>query len=179
MVQRIRMREITQTEQPYGPEQGQRDFGKVSACLKDRVAALDLEGIERGDLSWSREAIGRLVERHSRGHGFYLERLTPPVLKDNISGALTLLGVSILSRGSDGKWEVLGRRPTREALEVLQIVEKQKETTARAICAALKGLSMAACNNRLKDLLAAGLIVREEGEPRGRGRPEFIYRALR
>jgi hypothetical protein len=176
---RIPVFEVSQTDQPFGSEKGRKDFAGISSRLAGggKIVALDMSRLRIVDSSWAREVIGNLIERHRGRHAFYLDRVTHAVVNENVDAALFRRGVCVLSRDPDGSYQVLGRRPTEEALAVLRVVEKKGETTARAICSALDGLSIQACNNRLKDLLEAGLIVREEGQPAGGGR-EFVYRAL-
>lgn len=176
---RIPVFEVSQTDQPFGSEKGRKDFAAISGRLTGggKVVGLDMSRLRIVDSSWAREVIGNLLDRHGDRHAFYLDRVTHAVVNENVDAALFRRGVCVLSRAADSTYEVLGRKPTEEALEVLRVVEKKGETTARAICSALDGLSIQACNNRLKDLLDAGLIVRQEGQPAGGGR-EFVYRAL-
>lgn len=177
--QRIRVHEISGTDQPLGPERGSQDLAAIEEILSgDRVVALDMSGVRLVDSCWAREVVGNLVQRHRGRHVFYLDRVAHAVVEENVDMALFRRGACLLSRDQDGSAQVLGRQPTENVLDVLRVVEQKKETTARAICSVLRGVSIQACNNRLKDLLEEGLVLREEGQPAGGGR-EFVYRAVR
>lgn len=174
---RIAILELIKSDEAWGPELGRRVCGEITSRLSPSrpFVALDMAGIAVVDVTWTREAIIPLLVPHPPRHWFFLKGASATV-SDNVDMTLWRHGHCILSRQAEGEYEVLGKGPSDAALEVLAIVERQGETTARAICAALSGLRMPACNNRLHDLIGAGLVVREEGRPlRGK---EFIYRRL-
>jgi hypothetical protein len=134
-----------------------------------------MAGLVVTDATWAREAIGGLFQ-HRRNRCLFLDRASS-IVSENVDAALLRLGLCILSRHGERSYEVLGKAPFAKALNVLAIVERQRETTARAICSILPGLGMTACNNRLGVLLVAGLVVRRRLSTRVPGK-EFGYRRL-
>jgi hypothetical protein len=178
MAHRISVKAIARTPQPAGVEKGRADLAAILRELgAGEVVALDMRGIRLVDSSWAREVIGTLVAEEPRGSVFYLDGVEFPVVAENVDAALFRGGHAILARTADGSHQVLGRPPSAEALEVLKVIERDREVTARSVCSAIGGLASTACNNRLKDLLSARLVVRQESNLPGGGR-EFMYRAL-
>jgi hypothetical protein len=176
-VQRLVVLEVVKTNQPYGSEDGERHLEAIDRLANGHAVALDMSGMRLVDSAWSRVVLAGLLERHRGRRVFWLENVTP-VVAENVDAALFRCGVCILARYANSKYEVLGKKPTSQALQVLSIVERERQTSARAVCAAVRGLSMPAANNRLHDLVEVGLLVREEEGLAGGGR-EFVYRALR
>ena len=177
--QRIVVRDVTATDRVCGPERGRRDLAAIARCLRPEpsVVALEMSGLTFVDASWARVVIGGLLGSPRPGHVFYLDRLVPGDVSDNIDAALFRVGGCVLARFDVGSYAVLGKSPSAAGLEVLRLVETRGETTARQICGVLGGLSITACNNRLKVLLGSRLVVRQKLQPDGGGR-DYLYRAL-
>lgn len=169
------------TKHAWGGEHGRGAFAKLSPLVADLgevVIELDMKGVERLDASCSREALANIVERFQGKKWFYLAQLTNHSVRDNIDAAFLRKEMSILSRRADGTYEVLGVSLKDHLVETLEVIESKGEATSRAVCAAIKGLALTACNNRLKDLSDAGLVARVEGAAESGGK-EFSYMALR
>lgn len=179
-VWRVRMLEHA-GEQPWGNPAGREVRLQLDSLLEDRsdpVVNLDLSGIERVDVSWSREAIAILVHEHRGRRHFFLTGISNTSIRENIDAAFVRMDMSILHRMRDGDYEVLGVALKPHLLQTLDTVEHQRRTTARRVCEAIKGLSLTACNNRLKTLFDLGLVLRFDANAPSGGR-EYVYEPAR
>lgn len=168
-------------KQPWGNPAGRQVRLQLDSLLQDRsqpVVNLDLSGIERVDVSWSREAIANLSHEHRGQRHFFLTGVSNASIRENIDAAFVRMGMSILHRMQGGDYEVLGVALKPHLLQTLDTVEHQGRTTARQVCEAIKDLSLTACNNRLKDLFDLGLLMRFDGSAPSGGR-EYVYEPLR
>ncbi|MBX7096426.1 MAG: hypothetical protein K1X89_01825 [Myxococcaceae bacterium] len=169
------------TKQAWSGQQGHAAFTKLAPMLatqNEAIIELDMKGVERLDASCSREALANLIERFRGKKWFFLSHLANQTVQENIDMALHKSEMSIIARRADGSYEVLGLALKDHLVETLEVIEAKGEATSRAVCAAIKGLALTACNNRLKDLSDAGLVARLEGAAESGGK-EFSYMALR
>ena len=168
-------------EQPWGARHGREAFSKLAAMVADRpdvLMCLDMKGVSKIDASCSREILANLVERHRSGKWFFLRNVANASVEENIDAAFARKDMSIVLRRTDDEYTVLGKAVGQHLVETLEVAERTGTTTSRAVCSAIKGLALTACNNRLKDLCDAGLLARIESAAESGGR-EFVYVALK
>jgi len=168
-------------EQPWGARLGREAFNKLAGMVADRseiLMSLDMKGVAKIDASCSREVLANLVERHKGTKWFFLTHLANTSVEENIDAAFAKKEMSIVVRRSDEDYTVIGKALPEHLVETLEVVGKDGSATSRKVCAAIKGLGLTACNNRLKDLSDAGLLARVERAAESGGK-EFIYVALK
>lgn len=175
---KIAMHDFVGTE-AWGLAHGRAAMEKIEKMLRDRPAKiinLDLHGVERMDASCSREAIANLVRRHRGERCFYLSRVAQGV-RDNIDMAFARQEMTIVLRQGDD-YELIGHALRGPQLQTLGVVEQLETATARQVCDGIKDLTLTACNNRLRDLCDAGLLLRIDGTAPSGGK-EFAYVAVK
>lgn len=167
-------------KQPWGNPAGceaRLELDRLLANRPEPLVDLDLGGIERVDVSWSREALARLVHEHRGQRQFFISHVENPSMVENIDAAFVRMEMSVLHRKQADSYEVLGVELKPHLLQTLETVEHQHRTTARQVCESIKDLSLTACNNRLKALYDLGLLSRLEGTAPSGGR-EYVYETL-
>jgi len=167
-------------KQPWGNPAGREVRLQLGLLLNDHpepVVNLNMEGIERVDVSWSREAIATLAHEHRGQRQFFVTNIANLSIRENIDAAFVRMDMAIVHRLPGGDYDVLGMALKPHLLQTLDAVEQQQHTTARQVCEAIKDLSLTACNNRLKDLSELGLIVRLDGTAPSGGK-EYAYEPL-
>lgn len=165
----------------WGAQLGRGAFTKLAEMVAGRpepLMNLDMRGVELIDASCSREVLANLLERHRGTKWFFLTGVGNQSIADNIDAAFARKQMSIISRRPDGEYAILGQALGQHLLETLEVVEREGSATSKMVCSAIKGLSLTACNNRLKDLSDAGLVARLEGTAESGGK-EYVYVALR
>jgi hypothetical protein len=167
-------------KQPWGNPSGMDVRRKLDAILRDRpeqIVNLDLRGIERLDVSWSREAIANLIHTHRGRRWFFLSKIANASIRENVDAAFVKKEMAIVHRQPDD-YEILGIALKVHLLQTLDVVERHGAATARQVCESVKDLNLTACNNRLKDLCDMGLLMRLEGSAPSGGK-EYAYVALK
>lgn len=148
----------------------------VRQTKPDEMILLDFEGVEVISFSFADEVVGHLLA--DRSHGDLAERA---ILVTNANEDVVDSIVSSLGRRG-----LVGARLFGGAIDLLNAPIHLRETFAAlrqrgqartADVAADLGLGLPACNNRLKPLVSAGIVVRTAAvQPTG-GR-EYIYRVV-
>lgn len=167
------------TEEAWGAEPGQKALSLLAPLLStqnESVVDLDMKGVKRVDASCSREFLAKLTFQNRGFRYFYLSNISNESLLENIDMAFARQKLSILYRQSDD-YSVLGAELSPQLLQTLGAVEDLGGATAKQVCFAIKDLGLTACNNRLKDLCDAGLLLRLDGTARSGGK-EFLYSPL-
>lgn len=167
-------------KEPWGLDKGREVMEKLEKMLRDRperIINLNLRGVDRIDSSCSREALVNLVRRQRGERWFYLSGISNDSIRENIEAAFQRQDMSVMFRHGE-EHEVIGTELSEPLTHTLKVVEKLGTATARQVCGAIKGLMLPACNNRLRDLCDAGLLLRTEGTAPSGGK-EFVYEAVR
>lgn len=164
----------------WGLDHGRKAMEAIEKRLRDRtekIVNLDLRGIERMDASCSRETLANLVRRHRGEKCFFLTGIGSQSVQENIDTAFARQEMTILAR-KGGDYEILGGALRGHLLQTLEVIEDLGQATARQVCDRIGDLALTACNNRLRDLCDAGLVLRLDGTAPSGGK-EFVYIALR
>jgi hypothetical protein len=166
-------------KEPWGLEKGRDVMERLEKMLRDRepIVNLNLRGVERIDSSCSREALVNLVRRQRGERWFFLTGIANESVRENLEAAFERQKMSIIFRIGD-EYEVVGSQVSEPLTQALRVVEKLGTATAKQVCGAIKGLMLPACNNRLRDLCDAGLLLRSEGTAPSGGK-EFMYTAVK
>lgn len=167
-------------KEAWSLETGQKAMEKIEKTLRPRsekIIDIDLRGIQRMDSSCSREAIANLIRRHRGERCFFLSGDPDQSLRENMESAFARQELTVLLRSKSG-FELLGHPLRPHLLQTLEVVEELGTATARQVCDAINELALTACNNRLKDLCDAGLLLRLDGAAASGGK-EFVYVAVR
>lgn len=124
------------------------------------VLGLNLSGVEVMDFSFASEVIGKLLYRMPVEYPDQQMVLlgASNYVKENLDAALRGMGLAALVLHGNG-WEVIGKFGEAD-LETLRELAVAKSATAGEMARGL-GISITACNNRLRKLTDLGLIRRE------------------
>jgi hypothetical protein len=164
----------------WGHEEGREAFAKINRLLTGRsepIVLLDARGVKRMDVTFARESVANLVRQHRVGRALFIGDASESV-RENIDAALARAKLSVLHRSARGDYQVLGLELRGHLRATLEIVDRLAPTTAKVVAAQVEGgMNLPACNNRLKDLADAGLVLRVEDSAESGGK-EYVYVAL-
>lgn len=132
------------------------------------VLEVDLSEVEVMDFSFSGEVVGKLLSRlpaEYPGRHLILSSVTSYV-RENLDAALGGMELAALVL-EDNDWGIIGKFGETD-LETLIALDRLKAATVGELSKQL-GISVTACNNRLRKLTDLGLIRRERvsGTPGG------------
>src|SRR5690349_20111915 len=129
---RVQMVQFT-TKEAWGLEQGQAAFRELDALVRERADAmlnLDLTGLERIDVSCSREVLATLIHKYRGTRWFFVSGVAGDSIRENIDAAFLRSRMSVLQRLPTGRFKVLGM-PLRDHLaQTLGVVEKLGSATS-------------------------------------------------
>jgi hypothetical protein len=160
----IRVAEETGKQFLWGHDEGRRLREKVEGILESLssggVLTIDLKGIEAMDFSLASEVFGKLYRRLDTEYPGRVVLLTglSGYLKRNLDAALAALGLMALVIRSAGSWELIGKFAETDR-ETLAVLHDLKQATAPELAGALD-IKLTTCNQRLKKLTEAGVVVR-------------------
>lgn len=175
----IRLQAVVDGTEAWGPDEGAECFQKTAELIREkrpRSVTLDFEGLARVDSSWCREAVCALVNNF-RGRVAFLVAGTNKIIEENLDTALLKQGMSMLCRRGEGEFVILGAALKPHLIETLEIAEARKEVTTTDLCRRMPKLSLQNCNNRLRQLVEIGLLIRMESAAVTGGK-EFVYRSI-
>jgi hypothetical protein len=143
---------------------------------------LDFSGMGPIDFSWADEVIAKMTSRlwsGEYGEKFLVLRNLNPSQMENISVALEMKKLAVLSTGPEG-WRIIGAL-NNYLIHTLKRVMKKRQLTLRELSEE-EGIEMNTSGTRLLNLYKKRLVVRMEGPMMGkhdyrRGR-QYIYQSL-
>jgi hypothetical protein len=163
----------------WGQERAREIRPEIEAEL-DRVPPgsalrLDLSPIKVMDSSFAVELFGRL---YSSMAAAYPERALVLVkatgyVKENLDSAFKGRGLLGLTVDGPRSWNLVGKTSETDR-ETLEALHQRKHATAPELAAAL-GIGLTTCNQRLKKLSEAGVIVRTRMSAPSGG-DQFLYK---
>lgn len=163
----------------WGAERAREIRAEVEAEL-DKVPAggtlrLDLSHIKVMDVSFSVELFGRLYASMSTAYperALVLAKLEDYV-KENLDTAFKVKSLMALTLGGARTWDLIGKTAETDK-ETLQALYEAKQATAPELAATLD-VNLTTCNQRLKKLAEAGVIVRTRISAPSGG-DQFLYK---
>jgi predicted transcriptional regulator len=139
------------------------------------VVVVDAEGVEVFDFSFANELFGRTLlslPHEYAGRFLIVEHLTK-YAGENLSTALESMGLVMIERRSNRKYQLLGKVHSVDESTFVAIVGKKGPVTANELKAEL-GINLTAVNERLSKLTNLGLVRREKGTSAA-GREQYEY----
>jgi hypothetical protein len=175
----FRVAEETGKQFLWGHDDGRRLREKLEGILESlgpgSVLTIDLKGIEAMDFSLASEVFGKLywrLDAEYPGRVVLLAGLTD-YLKRNLDAALAALGLMALVVKGARSWELIGKFAETDR-ETIAVLHRLKQATAPKLADALD-IKLTTCNQRLKKLAEAGLVVRMRVSA-PTGGEQFVYR---
>jgi hypothetical protein len=175
----VRVAEETGKQFLWGHDDGRRLRAKLEGVLESlspgAVLTIELKGIEAMDFSLASEVFGKLYRRLDAeypGRVVLLAGLTD-YLKRNLDAALAALGLMALVVRGARSWELIGKFAETDR-ETMAALHRLKQATAPELAAALD-IKLTTCNQRLKKLTEAGLVVRVRVSA-PTGGEQYVYR---
>ncbi len=167
-------------DRPFGNVEGKEVFRKLLDFVHEhprtKVFGISLDGIEATDASFPRESVISLA-KHFRGErGIYLTGLNDRDLIDNWNYAARFKEQPLVIWNASG-FEIIGPELNAATRTLVEYV-LEKDSVLASQAAADLGLSVQNASTRLKNLVAAGYILRAE-EVAESGGIEFKYQAIR
>lgn len=177
---RIKLRDFTETSQPFGNVQGKQSYGKLSDFVGRHadvsVFGISLKGIEATDASFPRESVISVAKQYRGERGFFLEDLEDRDLIDNWKYAAQAKEQPLVIWRKEA-FEVIGPEISSSGKDLLNYVLVNRSVLASQVAADL-GLSVQNASTRLKRLVADGYILRAE-DIASSGGIEYKYVAIR
>ncbi len=176
----LRLRDYMASPDGWGREEGRRVHRALLEVIERlpgrRVFRVSLEGVRRTDASFPRESVVELARRF-RGHrGFCLVDVYGRDLVDNWDAAATKRDQPLLCWVGK-RWQLLGPRPSRGTQDAFELIMATEKCFASEAAKSL-GISLTNASTKLKQLLEAGFVLREELISPSGG-VEYLYRRIR
>jgi len=176
----VRLRDFTSSERPFGNIEGKEVFRKLASLVEHnaqtQIFGVSLEGIRATDASFPRESVVALA-KHFRGErGFYLTDFEDRDLVDNWNYAARFKEQPLVI-WHKSEFEIIGPELNSSTRSLVNYVLENRSVLASQAAADL-GLSVQNASTRLKNLVAAGYILRVEDVAESGG-IEFKYNAIR
>lgn len=172
----IRLRELLETDSPWGNDQGRSLFPKLQEVIEKNPAELvfniSLSGIKRTDVSFPREGVVQLAKLYRGSRGFCLIDIRNKDLIDNWDAAALKLNQP-LTMWEGEKYRLIGPAPSEGVREMLDFVLSVPKTTTNESAATLR-IKISNASNKLKKLWEEGFILRRE-RPAPTGGVEHEY----
>lgn len=176
----VKLRRFTNSELPFGNIEGKEVFRKLVGFVEQnhrtKVFGISFDGIEATDASFPRESVVALAKHIRPERGVFLTDLADRDLIDNWNYAARFKDQPLVI-WSDSSFEIIGPEVNQATRTLVEYVLTKRAVTASQAAADL-GLSVPNASTRLKNLVAAGYILRAE-EVAQTGGIEFEYRAIR
>lgn len=177
----IALREFTADGTPYGTEQGQTAFAKMQKELNkhasSKIIGISFKGIERIDISFSRESVVTLAKSKKGEVGFYLKDLKNKDHIENLRAAAKAKEQPLIVIKDDDSFETIGPELSSDMTELLKFI-MEKETVTTSVIVKKFNLSAPNASGKLKKLLNWGLIIGSK-EAAESGGLEYIYTAIK
>jgi hypothetical protein len=175
----VKLRDFTSSDRPFGNIEGKEVFRRLADLLEQnprtKIFGVSLDGIEATDASFPRESVIS-VAKHFRGErGVYLTDLHDRDLIDNWNYAARFKEQPLVI-WSASAFQIIGPELNAATRTLVEYVLGKGSVLASQAAADL-GLSVQNASTRLKNLVAAGYILRAE-EVAESGGIEFKYQAI-
>lgn len=176
----VNLLSFTSSANPFGNVEGKSVFRKLVDLVEEhsrtQIFGVSLKGIKATDASFPRESVVSLA-KHFRGErGVFLTDLHNRDLIDNWTYAARAKEQPLVI-WSGGTFEIIGPELNPATRSLVEYVLEKRSILASQAAADL-GLSVQNASTRLKGLVAAGYLLREEDVAESGG-IEFKYRAIR
>lgn len=176
----ISLRDFTTDGTPYGTEQGQTTCSKIQKELNkyasSKIIGISFKGIDRIDISFSRESIVTLAKSKRGEVGFYLKDLKNKDHIENLRAAAKAKEQPLIII-EDNSFEVIGPELSSDMSELLKFI-MEKGTVTTSVIAKKFDLSAPNASGKLKKLLNWGLVIGSK-EAAESGGLEYIYTAIK
>ncbi len=173
----IRLRAYMSSATGWGHIQGRKTREALCVSLQNSPPAsiirLSLDGVERLDVSFAREAIVELARSERGRRGICLDNVSDPDLLANLDGAAWMRGQPLVVWDNQTLPCVIGPQPSAGLREMFQYVLSVPGTRTSEAAAALS-LHIPNASNKLKQLWIEGYILRRE-QSAGSGGLEYAY----
>lgn len=176
----LTLRDFTTDAAPFGTEQGQTACAKLQKELNkyasSKIIGISFKGIERIDISFSRESVVNLVKSKRGEIGFYLKDLKNKDHIENIKAAAKVKDQPLIIVDGDS-FEVIGPELSSDMTELFNFI-MEKETVTTSVIAKKFNRSAPNASGKLKKLLMWGLVIGSK-EAAESGGLEYIYTAIK
>lgn len=176
----VNLLSYTSSEKPFGNVEGKSVFRKLVDLVEEhprtQVFGVSLKGIKATDASFPRESVVSLAKQFRGERGVFLTDLLNRDLIDNWTYAARAKDQPLVI-WSGATFEVIGPEMNPATRTLVEYVLEKRSVLASQVAADLS-LSVQNASTRLKGLVAAGYLLREE-EVAESGGIEFKYRAIR
>lgn len=178
---RLRLRDLTASDRPYGNEEGREVFRELTALADARpeptIFEVSFDGIVGTDASFARESVISAAKLYRGHHSFCLSNLDNRDVVDNWRYAAHAKDQPLVIWHTDGRFEVIGPAMTAAASDLLTYVLRSGEVGTGQVAADL-GISVPNASTRLKKLVSDGYLLRRE-DVADSGGVEFTYLPIR
>ena len=161
----IRLIDLMENPEGWGRDQGRRVFqlilDKVEATPESRIFQLNLEGVERFDLSFASESIVELARRYRSTKGFFITHVANADMEENLSVAAERKQQPLMVW--DGKLaRVIGLAPSQGTSAAFDFALKRRVARASDFAQAANGISISNASTKFKQLWQQGFLLRQE-----------------
>lgn len=171
---------FTADSTPFGTEQGQTTCAKLQKELNkyagSKLIGISFKGIDRIDVSFSRESVVNLAKSKRGEIGFYLKDLKNKDHIENLKAAAKAKEQPLVIWDGDS-FDVIGPDISSDMTELLKFI-MEKETVTTSVVAKKFDLSAPNASGKLKKLLTWGLVIGSK-ESAESGGLEYIYTAIK
>ncbi|WP_373998468.1 MarR family transcriptional regulator [Bdellovibrio bacteriovorus] len=176
----IYLKDFTADSTPWGTDQGQAVYAKLQKELNKfpdaKIVGISLRGIERIDVSFSRESIVNLAKSKRGEIGFYLKDIKGRDHVENINSAAKAKDQPLIVF-EDSSFEVVGPDLNLDTRELLRFI-MDKGTVTTSVVVKKFDISTPNASAKLKKLLNQGLIIGAK-EPAETGGLEYVFSAIK
>lgn len=175
----IRLRELMDTPQGWGRDQGREVFQRLITMVESYpgklVIEVSLQGVERADISFASETVVEIAKRFRGNKGFSLVDVVDEDMLENWDAAAVKKGQPLMV-WNGGAARVIGVQPSQGNASALAHVLAKGSTTAAELVDALN-LQLTNASTKLKQLWEQGFLLRKQ-ETAESGGVEFRYFAI-
>lgn len=176
----ITLRDFTPDSAPFGTEQGQVVCAKIQKELNKyadaKIIGISFKGIDRIDVSFSRESIVTLVKSKRGEVGFYLKDIKHNDHIENLKAAARSKEQPLIVM-VENSFDVIGLDMNQDSSQLINFIMEKGDVTT-AVVAKKFDLSTPNASGKLKKLLNQGLIVGSK-ETAETGGLEYVFSAIK
>lgn len=177
----IILRDFTPDDAPFGTEQGQTVCFKIQKELNkhpsEKIIGISFKGIQRIDVSFSRESVVTLAKSKRGEVGFYLKDLKNKDNIENLKAAAKAKDQPLIVT-DDSSFEVIGPELSPDMKELFYFIMDSNSVTTSSVVRKFPKLSVPNASGKLKKLLNLGLIIGSK-ETAESGGLEYVFSAIK